>query len=168
MRRLLLALATLAGVTTASHAIAAEVKVLTAGAFKQVLVAMVPDFEALGIRVLCNESKRIERGSDGIQVVGLDDVHHFYTPAARDALRAHRQGFRILLVHSNELGDEAAATGYRLYLCGHSHGGQICLPFGIPIFTHSHAPRRRARGPWRPKSSRSVGPPTAPVGSTPR
>jgi predicted MPP superfamily phosphohydrolase len=34
-------------------------------------------------------------------------------------------------------------------LCGHTHGGQICLPGGIPILTDSDAPRAFACGAWR-------------------
>ena len=33
-------------------------------------------------------------------------------------------------------------------LCGHTHGGQICLPGGVPILTDSDAPRAFARGAW--------------------
>lgn len=34
-------------------------------------------------------------------------------------------------------------------LSGHTHGGQICLPGGIPIITDSDAPCALARGPWQ-------------------
>jgi hypothetical protein len=34
-------------------------------------------------------------------------------------------------------------------LCGHTHGGQICLPGGVPMLTDSDAPRAYARGAWR-------------------
>ena len=33
-------------------------------------------------------------------------------------------------------------------LCGHTHGGQICLPGGIPIFTHLYSGRKFYRGLW--------------------
>jgi predicted MPP superfamily phosphohydrolase len=44
--------------------------------------------------------------------------------------------------------DVAADNGYRLYLCGHTHGGQICLPGGIPIILHLRHGRRYYRGLW--------------------
>ena len=59
------------------------------------------------------------------------------------------KGFRILLQHSPELLDEAAAEGVSLYLTGHTHGGQICLPGGVPIMTNVKSPRRYARGLWK-------------------
>ena len=55
-------------------------------------------------------------------------------------------GFKIILVHSPELYDIAANNGYNLYLSGHSHGGQICLPYGIPVITHLYDGRKYYRG----------------------
>src|SRR5947209_5222635 len=36
-----------------------------------------------------------------------------------------------------------------LRACGHTHGGQICLPGGIPVLTLAGSPRALARGLWR-------------------
>ena len=36
-----------------------------------------------------------------------------------------------------------------LYLTGHTHGGQICLPGGLPIITNAKTPRRYAQGLWQ-------------------
>ena len=40
-------------------------------------------------------------------------------------------------------------AGYALYLCGHTHGGQICLPGGRPLVTHLKRCRHAASGLWR-------------------
>ena len=56
--------------------------------------------------------------------------------AARAALEAAPKGFKIALIHSAELADVAADAGFSLYLAGHTHGGQVCLPGGIPIITY--------------------------------
>jgi predicted MPP superfamily phosphohydrolase len=53
------------------------------------------------------------------------------------------------LVHSPEAALLAAEAGFALYLCGHTHGGQICLPGGIPVITNIQYRRRFASGPWR-------------------
>lgn len=55
-------------------------------------------------------------------------------------------GAQLLLVHTPDLAPEAAEAGIDLYLCGHTHGGQLCLPGGIPILTASHLGRRFVRG----------------------
>jgi uncharacterized protein len=103
----------------------------------------------LGFDVLVNRSKMLELAGERLHLIGLDDVHYFYTDAARAALDNHQGGFRIALVHSPELADDAAAAGYALYLCGHTHGGQICLPGGRPVFTQLTRCRFAAKGLWR-------------------
>ena len=111
--------------------------------------AMVPAFEAAGITVLINETHSITRDGQSLHFTGTDDVHYYYSPAARAALAAAPAGFKIALIHSPELADGAAENGYRLYLAGHTHAGQVCLPGGLPIITHMSRFRRYARGLWR-------------------
>ncbi|MEE8333676.1 MAG: metallophosphoesterase [Alphaproteobacteria bacterium] len=110
--------------------------------------AMVSPMENLGMRVLVNETVSIARGPDIVHVTGLDDVHRFETEAAHAALDAAPDGFCIALVHSPEVADRAAA-GHRLYLTGHTHGGQICLPSRKPLASSLRRHRDLARGVWR-------------------
>ncbi|HLI22045.1 MAG TPA: hypothetical protein VKV32_13050, partial [Stellaceae bacterium] len=110
---------------------------------------MAEALEHFGITSLINESLTIDRGDEHLVVTGLDDVHRFYTPAATDALTAAPPGFRIALVHSPEVADYAAAAGFSLYLCGHTHGGQICLPNGRSILSRLRRCRFGAQGEWR-------------------
>ncbi|MGH7033546.1 MAG: metallophosphoesterase, partial [Stellaceae bacterium] len=111
--------------------------------------AMAEALEDLGFAVLINRSTTLERGAERLVLTGHDDVHRFFTPAARTALGAAPPGFRIALVHSAEMADHAEAEGYSLYLCGHTHGGQLCLPGGRPVLTHLRRCRFGARGAWR-------------------
>lgn len=110
---------------------------------------MAEALERLGITTLLNESITVERGRDRVVMTGLDDVHRFYTPAAAEALTAAPHGFRIALVHSAEIADHAATAGFDLYLCGHTHGGQICLPGGRSVVSQLRRCRFGARGEWR-------------------
>lgn len=111
---------------------------------------IVEPLERLGWRVLLNETATIERGGGRLHLTGTDDVSYFYTAAAQRALEASPQGCKIALVHSPELSPVAAAAGYALYLCGHTHGGQVCLPNRAPIVTAmTRMPRHRAMGLWR-------------------
>ena len=89
--------------------------------------AMVPPMEDLGIRVLLNETISYARGGEALHVTGVDDVHRFHTEDARVALESAPEGFCIALVHSPEVAHVAAAR-HRLYLTGHTHGGQIVIP----------------------------------------
>ena len=111
--------------------------------------SMVAMLERSGFDVLVNRSILLRRGDDALRVTGLDDVHSFYTEAALAALSDHDGEFRIALVHSAEVADDADAAGYALYLCGHTHGGQICLPGGRPLVTHLKRCHHAASGLWR-------------------
>jgi hypothetical protein len=54
-------------------------------------------------------------------------------------------------VHTPEIIEAAALYGIDLYLCGHTHGGQICLPWIGPIIVNANCPRRFTQGVWRYK-----------------
>jgi len=110
---------------------------------------MLEAFEKMGIAFLINETVGICRGKEKIAVTGLDDPHLYQTDQAVKALQASKDGFKIALVHSPELYDVAADCGFDLYLCGHTHGGQICLPGGTPLVTHLKHGRQFFRGLWK-------------------
>ena len=119
-------------------------------------LAMVAEMERIGFEVLINRSTTVERttvegGVARLGVTGLDDVHYFYTDAARRTLEAEAANpdCRIALVHSAEVADWAASAGYALYLAGHTHGGQICLPGGRPMVANLTRCRHGATGLWR-------------------
>ncbi|MEW5728948.1 MAG: metallophosphoesterase [Pseudomonadota bacterium] len=103
----------------------------------------------LGVRVLVNEHLVVDHGGARLVLTGTDDANRFYTEAAAAALRSAPHGFRVALVHSPDLAAAAEASGHALYLTGHTHGGQVCLPGGVPVVTASDAPRRLASGRWR-------------------
>lgn len=111
--------------------------------------AMVDALEGLGFEVLLNQSIALKRQGERIVVTGLDDVHCFYTEAARTALFDGDGDFRIALIHSPELADHAAEAGVALYLCGHTHGGQVCLPGGRALLTRLTRCHHAASGLWR-------------------
>lgn len=110
---------------------------------------MVAPLEEMGVRMLINERVELVRGDARLQVVGTDDVHYYFTDQAVHALEAARDAFTVALVHSPEIFDLAASLGVDLYLCGHTHAGQVCLPGGRPVLTHLSRGRRFYRGTWR-------------------
>jgi predicted MPP superfamily phosphohydrolase len=106
--------------------------------------------EALGVRVLMNESDALQRHGAHLHIAGIDDAHYFRThDLARAWSGVPADGCALLLSHTPQPYREAAAHGFAGMLCGHTHGGQICLPGGIPLLTEARAPRRLARGSWR-------------------
>jgi predicted MPP superfamily phosphohydrolase len=117
---------------------------------------MVAPMEAMGIRMLINESVVLRRGGDRLRVVGTDDVHYYYTDQSVHALEAAADDFTIALVHSPELADAAAQAGVALYLTGHTHAGQVCLPGGIPLVRHLRAGRHLYRGHWHHRGMQGI------------
>lgn len=110
---------------------------------------MVNPMEKIGIHMLINGSCLLEESGQRLQVIGTDDVHYYYTDQALHCLEAAEEEFSIALVHSPELFDLAATMGVDLYLCGHTHGGQVCLPGGVALLTHLNRGRCYYRGHWR-------------------
>lgn len=113
-------------------------------------IMMLPELEGMGIRLLLNESIGIQRDDAHIYLAGLDDAHYFQADNIEKAAATIPEGhYSILLSHTPEIYRHAAHAGFHLMLAGHTHGGQICLPGGIPLTLDSHLPRRLGAGPWR-------------------
>ncbi len=113
-------------------------------------IAMVPDLEALGIRMLLNECVAIDRGRASIYLAGVDDAHFYRADNIEKAAAEIPRGcVSVLLSHTPEIYRQAAHAGFDLMLSGHTHGGQICLPGGIPILLEADLPRAFGAGAWR-------------------
>ncbi len=111
---------------------------------------MVPGLEAMDIKVLSNECETVRRGGETIYVAGVDDAHFYRADNMEKASAAiPLESFSILLTHTPEIYRQAAHAGFNLLLSGHTHGGQICLPGGIPITLDSVLPRRLGKGAWK-------------------
>ena len=113
-------------------------------------IQMVPGLEAMGIRMLLNESEVIARHDERIHLAGIDDAHFFRVDNIEKAASNIPEGeFSILLSHTPEIFRQAAHADFNLLLSGHTHGGQICLPGSIPIILDSVLPRRMGSGAWQ-------------------
>ena len=113
-------------------------------------LAMVPPLESAGLRFLLNEHIVWTRDNARIVVAGVDDaVYHESHDLAHAFAGAPADGVRVLLSHSPALYTEAPAHHVNLFLAGHTHGGQICLPGGRMILTGLHCPHHYLRGAWR-------------------
>lgn len=110
----------------------------------------VPKLESHGIKMLLNESVKLEKDGARLWVIGLDDAH-FY------GVHDYAKGFesiphddaKLLMIHSPETLEEASRYGAGFVLAGHTHAGQVCLPGGFPLWMNASCPREYCRGLWR-------------------
>jgi predicted MPP superfamily phosphohydrolase len=113
---------------------------------------MVKLFEEQHICFLINESVSIPYRDAELIVTGTEDPYKHYNDAARDILRrpkeSNRPNFKLALVHSPELAQAAAEGRHDLYICGHTHGGQICWWPGRPINVLVNQNKHLANGRW--------------------
>lgn len=107
------------------------------------------EFEKYGIRMLVNEAIELRRQRQSLWIVGVDDPHKYECDDLHLALEeVPLNAFKVLLAHTPEMFREASSSGVDLYLCGHTHAGQIALPFvGAPI-QNADCPREFVHGRW--------------------
>jgi len=88
------------------------------------------------IRLLRDEWARVEVGGEWLCLVGLEDTGKGWgerdaenSTLARLAREAPGGDARLLLVHRPSYFQQAARLGFPAMLAGHTHGGQVSLPF---------------------------------------
>ncbi len=110
---------------------------------------LVEGFDAAGWRDVRNRRTSLTVRGLRLEFVGVDDPHLGYDrldvvrggadPAADLTIGvAHAPYQRVL--------DAFTADGAGLVICGHTHGGQLCLPVFGTLVTNCDLDRRRARG----------------------
>lgn len=97
-----------------------------------------------GVEILENRGVVIRRGADTIGVAGLAAGPREGTYAAIE-----KADLRIAIHHFPDLAEEAAGRGVSLYLCGHTHGGQVRLPFWGAIITNCESGKTYEAGLYR-------------------
>ena len=96
-----------------------------------------------------NRRGRIKAGDADIEVAGVHDSH--IDRDRYDAIAGAADpsaDLRLGVLHSPEPAvlDRFAADGFDLLLAGHTHGGQVCLPWFGTLVTNCGIDRSRARG----------------------
>lgn len=107
---------------------------------------------------LTNTRDHLEVGGTTIAFAGVDDPHLEYDDLAAVAGPAPAEAdLRVGVAHAPYLRvlDQYAADGYDLTIAGHTHGGQVCLPFKGALVTNCDLEPARAKGLHRhPAASR--------------
>ena len=106
-------------------------------------------FEDLAITWLLDTVEELCINGHVIRLAGLrcTQERHVDAPRLRRLLDSSpKHQFTLLLYHSPDLMPEAVELGIDLYLCGHTHGGQIRLPLLGALVTSSDFWKRYEMG----------------------
>jgi predicted MPP superfamily phosphohydrolase len=90
---------------------------------------LISNLRAQGARVLRNEGVLVEHEGARFWLAAIDDTWTRRDDLARALRDRPAHTTTVLLAHDPARFDEAAAAGAELVLSGHTHGGQIAMPF---------------------------------------
>jgi len=105
-----------------------------------------------GLRVLRNESVRLERGGAALLLAGVDDLWSRDCDPVRALGGLCANTPRVVLAHNPQTVHLLAEHRCDLMLSGHTHGGQVNWP-GLGRFTLGKKARRLAAGLYRHQST---------------
>lgn len=106
-----------------------------------------------GVKVLRNEGESISRGQASLFLAGADDVWTRRADVEKSLEAWDRIAPCILLAHDPDLFVQASARGVQLTLSGHTHAGQLAIPFLSRWLSLSHVAHRYHQGLYRRGSS---------------
>jgi predicted MPP superfamily phosphohydrolase len=117
--------------------------------------------EELGWRLLSNSGVVLQRGDSPLSIQGLESPYIPLMDSERLQLRASPEP-RLCLVHTPEAFALAREVGAAVAIAGHTHGGQMRLPFFGTVLSGCGASRLLVDGPivhrgLRSLTSRGVG-----------
>lgn len=100
-----------------------------------------------GFVLLDDDYRKIDTGAGTVGITGLSLYNFANGPLLKKLLRAMgKADLTLLLSHVPDAYPNAAELGVDAVFSGHTHGGQVCLPWFGPVLTMSGVPRAIAAG----------------------
>jgi predicted MPP superfamily phosphohydrolase len=93
--------------------------------------------ESGGVTLLTNRSIALRRGEEMVNVLGIDEIYRGTPDIPKAFERVGPSMVTIGVSHHPDIIDELDGRRIDLLVCGHTHGGQIRLPFFGAIFVPS-------------------------------
>ena len=109
-----------------------------------------PDLDTLadsGFRTLGRETVLVMKGADALAIGGMGYVRSDSPRRPFDGFSAGR--YNVFLFHTPDLVEDLGPRGIDLYLCGHTHGGQVRLPWYGALITFSKFGKKYESGMYR-------------------
>lgn len=82
-----------------------------------------------GFTLLQNDVTIIEKNGESFYLAGIDDAMLGKPDFQTIAAKIKNNTFKLMLSHAPDLADISSSFGFDFQLSGHSHGGQIQIPF---------------------------------------
>ena len=89
--------------------------------------------------VLQNRNAAIHFNGDDIYIAGIDDASLGYPQWEPTFRNVPQHGCCLFLCHAPDLADQALHYPASIQFSGHSHGGQVKIPFWGPLITPAYA-----------------------------
>lgn len=90
---------------------------------------LIGELQKRGVNVLLNKNKKISVGGEIIYLCGIDDFYTGNYDIKSALTNINKNNFTILLSHAPDVFIQNRNIDVDLILSGHTHGGQIRLPF---------------------------------------
>lgn len=119
-----------------------------------------PHLTGLPLVLLEHQTAVLHHRDAPIEVIGLvgvdrDELDSSFI-SSHPPKPAH--SLRIVLCHYPDIIRKVASLAPDLYLAGHTHGGQVCTPWGFALLKHDSLPRRQCVGLHRWPLARQTAP----------
>lgn len=102
--------------------------------------------QACGVKVLINEAMPLPTPWKGVWIAGVDDFRCGEPNLGRALEKISPDATTLLLAHEPDVCADQHFRRASLTFCGHTHGGQVCLPKGDALYVPSKVGRDYAYG----------------------